>query len=261
VSKIPPEKLQAIDAEAQTRAHGDAALWQHHRALLEGEYRLLSRSWQHFQSWQQTQSLPQYKDAEASVIEGWRKWIENTVGIPRHAVAKRIDRDPPPGIRESILYLPCEQQADVNAINRAIILRCCLCPTERELVRLLKERADSIRTFAANGDVDFFRGLGRALSQRRPTTLRPFYYAFELLSRWLIAYLWLMPERTAADCLSTTLGSPPCTIETSDQSLRRFKAAKATYKLKAHSPSLIDRLEPDGRILLTRQGKLLLERK
>jgi hypothetical protein len=182
LSKIPPEKLRAIDAEAYKLAGGDAALWQHHRALLEGEYRILSRSRQHFQGWKRTQTLPQYKEAEASVIEGWRKWIENTAGIPPHTVAKRIHRNPSTG-RETILYLPHEQQADTDAINRAIILRGCLCPTEAELVRLLKERADSIRTFAANGDVDFFRALGRVLSGPRPVTVKRHYYAYDMLAR------------------------------------------------------------------------------
>jgi hypothetical protein len=258
VSKIPPEKLQAIDAEAYARAHGDAALWQHHRALLEGEYHILSRSRQKFQSWQRTQSLPHYKDAEASVIEGWRRWIENTAGIPRHTVAKRIDRDPSTG-RESILYLPYEQQADVDAINRAIILRACLCPTEGELVRLLKERADSIRTFAANGDVDFFRALGRVLSGPRPVTVKRHYYAYDMLARWLTEYLWLMPERTAAHCLATSWSQAPTTARESDKALRHFKASKNAYGLKAHTPSLIESIEPDGGLCLTSEGKRLLD--
>jgi hypothetical protein len=260
VSNIPPKKLQAIDAEAHARAGGDAALWQHHRVLLEGEYRIFSRSQQHFQSWKRTQSLPQYKAAEVSVIEGWRKWIENTAGIPRHTVAKRIHRNPSTG-RESILYLPHEQQADVDAINRAIVLRGCLCPTEGEVVRLLKERADSIRTFAANGDVDFFRALGRVLSGPRPITVKRHYYAYEMLTRWLTQYLWLMPERTAAHCLTTSWSQAPTTARESDKALRHFKASKNAYGLKAHTPSLIESIESDGKLCLTSEGKCLLDRR
>ena len=260
MSKIPPEKLRAIDVEARVRAGDDAALWQHHRALLEGEYQLLSRSPQHFQSWKRTQSLPQYRNAEASVIEGWRKWIENTAGIPRHTVAKRIHRNPSTG-RESILYLSHEQQADVDAINRAIILRGCLCPTEGELVRLLKERADSIRTFAANGDVDFFRALGRVLSGPRPVTVKRHYYAYDMLARWLTEYLWLMPEKTAAHCLATSNGQAPRTARESDKALRHFKASKNAYGLKAHTPSMIESVGPDGGLCLTSEGKRLLDRR
>lgn len=236
-SKIRPaineKTLRQIDLEAFKRCKGDAALWQHHRALLEGEFYIGYGGKENRTGWVLTGKLPQFKAAEASVIEGWRKLIKNTMLIKR------------------------EQQADGNAINRAIIFDACRrAKKDEQIKQILKERADSIGTFAASGDVSFFRSLGRLLSPlRSSSSLRVYDYAHTMLSHWLTSFLWLMPERTASDCLAGWLGREPKTATEGDKELRHFKEIKRDYKLRSHKPSLIYGIEANGNLIITPYGR------
>jgi hypothetical protein len=229
------EKTQRqIDEEALKRCDGDAALWQHHRALLEGKYRICSKGKEALRGWALVQKLPQFKAAEESVAQGWRKLVKGT------------------------LRLPIELQTDKHAVNRAIIfdgLR--RVRNEHQVAEILKERAESIHSFAANGDVRFFRSLGRLLNQCSNSSLRPFTYAHMMLSHWLTDYLWLMPERTASDCLANWRGQKLKTAKDGDKELRRFKETKHDYRIKSHKPSLVDHIEADGTLVLTLKGRCI----
>jgi len=258
VLPIDNKTLHEIDKLAMERCGGDAALWFHLRAIYEGEYRARQQSREMWAAWRRSKKLLQYEAAEASVIEGWRKFIENTLHIPRHAVATRVHIEPSENVRESTLYLPKEQQADAYFINRAIILAAVRRATNEQAIRVLVERADSIRTFAASGDVDFFRALGRLVSAPPRSQSRGYDYAHTMLSHWLTSYLWLMPEKIAADSIAVWCGSKPRTAKQSEKELRHFKEVKRDYKLKGHTPSLIDHIEGSGNIVFTSQGKNIL---
>jgi hypothetical protein len=165
---------------------------------------------------------------------------------------------PSGNVRESTLYLPKEQQADAYFINRAIILATVQRATNDQVPGLLEERADSIRTFAASGDVDFFRALGRLLSAPGDSNLRRHEYAFRILSNWLTNFLWLMPEKIASDLIAGWHGTKPKTAKQSDKVLRHFKAVKGAYQLKAHSPSLVSCIKPGGILAFTPKGSEIL---
>jgi hypothetical protein len=229
---IDERNQRRIDEDALKLCKGDAALWQHHRALLEGEFRIWNRGGESRRGWVLVQRLPQYKAAEASVIHGWRKLVATTLRLPR------------------------EQQADDYAVNRAIIFDGCRrARDEKQVSEILKERAQSIHSFAASGDVRFFRSLGRMLNLFPHSSLRAFDYAHTMLSQWLTGFLWLMPERTASDCLADWCGRKPKTALQGDRELRHFKETKHDYKLKSHRPSLVNHMEADGTLVLTLQGR------
>lgn len=228
---IGQDALRKIDEDAIKLCQGDMALWEHHRALLEGELRAQTKGKEFFEC---ARNLPQYRAAAASVVEAWRKLLKNIEGVPE------------------------ERQTDAYAINRAIILGSCRrARNEGDVARMLKERAQSIEVFAENGDVEFFRSLGRLLSAPPRSSLEAYHYAHCVLSHWLTSYLWLMPERIAADHLAAWFGETPVSTKDSDKALRHFKKTKAQYELKAHWPNLIDEIQPDGKLILTAEGKRL----
>ena len=142
-SPIDQATLRQIDNAALKQAGGDAALWFHYRALFEGEYQARLRSREAWVGWRRSKLLPQYVKAEASAIEGWRRYVENTLQIPRHTVAKRTHIRPTARLRGSTLYSSRDQQADDYWINRAIIFDACRRADNVEKVaKLLEERAD-----------------------------------------------------------------------------------------------------------------------
>lgn len=254
---IAERTMRRIDREAFGRSGGDVALWYHHSALLEGEWAILRQGPKAVRMWALAKRVPQYRAAEESVIGGWRKFVENTLGILARLVATRTHVQPTARIRERTLYLPHPQQADNYAINQAIILGACRrAKNDQEVARLLVERADSIRTFAAQGNVDFFRSFGRLLSPLPSSSLRRFEYAQFVLSHWLTSYLWLMPERTASDLTARLLGKNPATAKEGDKELFHFKEVKRDYKLRPHRPSLVN-CDSNGNVVLTDQGRSL----
>lgn len=235
---IDEKALRQIDEEALTRSKGDVALWHHQRALLKGEVRIHCRGNEDWRRWVLVKNLRQYKEAEASVIEAWRKYTVN------------------------VWHIPIEQQTDPSAINRAIILDGCRCAKNKEqAAEILKRRPEAIRTFAAAGDVGFFRALGRLLGAPEKTDpekdAKKYDYAHAMLSHWLTNFLWLMSEINAAGSLASWRGHRSKTAAQSDSELRHFKEAKRVYKLRSHKPSLIDHIEPDGSLILTAQGRSL----
>jgi hypothetical protein len=231
---IDEQTLRLIDEEARKRCTGDAAMWFHHRALLEGEFRIRNQGKKAWTGWVLARTLPQFKIAEASVIEGWRKFLENALLLPR------------------------EQQADIHAINRAIIFDGCRrARNEQQLAGILQARAPSICEFAATGQVPFFRTFGRLLNPSSRSPLQAYDYVHAMLSHWLTSHLWLMPERTASDCLAGWRGQKPKTTREGDKVLWHFKKTKHGYKLKSHRPSLVGHIESDGMFILTPQGRSL----
>lgn len=232
---IEPGEHRRINEEALKQCGGDAALWFHYRAVFEGKYRARQHSKEAWASWRRSKLLPQYEAAEKSVVEGWRKFLENTWRLPR------------------------ARQTDPLAINRAMILLYCRRAKDKEQAsEILKERATSIGMLAEVGDVDFFKNLGRVLSSP-PRSTRPEYkYAQGVLSNWLTSFLWLMPEKTAADCLVCWRGSRLEKVEAVSTELRHFKEIKRDYKLKAHKPSLISHIERNGELVATTEGRRTL---
>lgn len=227
--------LRQIDEEALERCRGDAALWFHYRAILEGEYRARLHSREAWAGWRRSKLLPQYEDAEASIIEGWAKFLYNTWRLPR------------------------TEQTDPMAVNRALVLLYCRRAKDKDQASaILKERASSIEALAEAGDVDFFKNLGRLLSSPPRSSFRNYDYAHEMLSHWLTSFLWLMPERTAADCLAGWRGCRPQTVEAGDRELRHYKEIKADYKLKSHKPSLINHIKSNGDLVFTPEGRRVL---
>lgn len=201
--------------------------------MLKGECLIHSRGEVHWASWLRVQSLPQYKDAEASVIESWRKMVAN------------------------VLYIPRSQQNQADAVNCALILLGCLrAPNKQAAAQVIRQRANAIRALAMNGNTEFFRHLGRILSETRRINLSRYEYPHAMLSQWLTGYLWLMAEKCAAEWLGRWLG----VREVSNAStVRRFRKAKHDgYSLKSHSPSLVNHIEDDGKIVLTKEGRRLL---
>ena len=253
---IEENKLRDIDEMAQKRSGGDVALYFHLSAVFEGEHRARCHNREALACWLRSKRLAQYRQAEASVIEGWRKFVKNTLGVPAHQNAKRSLVRPSATVKESTLYCPNEQQADDYAINQAIILSTLRRGRDTEQVAaLLKERADSIRTFAASGDIDFFRALGRLISAPSRSSQLPAYeYAHVLLSHWLTGFLWLMPERLAADWVARGQGRNPQIAKEADKELRHFKETKHDYGLKSHTPTLIERIKRNGDLVFTRVG-------
>jgi hypothetical protein len=94
---LEPEIEERIDQEARSRSNGDIALWFHHRALLVGAWGIRQRGDVDWRSYLRTKKLEQYSAVEQSVIQGWRKYVQNTVGIPS------------------------EKQQDEYALNRALV--------------------------------------------------------------------------------------------------------------------------------------------
>jgi hypothetical protein len=256
---IDADTLRRIDEEARNRSGGDIALWEHHRALLEGEAVAKAHGEQAYRFFILARNLPQYQDAEASVKEGWRLYVEHDLGIPAHRPATRRPAKPSrSNVRESIAYLSKDLQADDYAINVAIVLDAVRSASDdKERSKILHERAQSIHAFAEDGNLDFFRRLGRLLSEPSNSTSQA-KYAFTrvLLSEWLTSFLWLMPEKLAADHLALRLGQEPAANATDlGKRLRRFKKSKAGYRLKAHRPSLIKVVTREGGIIPTPEGE------
>lgn len=224
-----------VEEAALKLCGGDAALWFHHRALLKGEQRAGVVGKKALARWQVSKLLPQYGETESSVIEGWRRFIQNTLRIPR------------------------AKQADKLAVNRAIILDGWRrAGTEEHRAKVLSREANAIRVLAASGDVAFFRSLGRLLNSRSRSSLGAYNYAHAMLSHWLTSYLWLMRGKTASDWLAASFGACPETAREGDRVLRHFNATKHAYGLKSRNPSLIDRIEPNGDLKSTAEGRELL---
>jgi hypothetical protein len=224
--------LRQIDAEALKQCKGDAVLWFHRRAILEGEYRIKCKGEKAWKTWMRIRNLPQFAVAESSVVEGWRKFVANTIG------------------------LPIAQQRDSLAVNRAIIFNACRNARDKQQVaEILKQRADSIRQVAAGGDVRFFIRLGRVLSAPRCPSSMAHEYSYANLSHWLTSHLWLMPERAASGCVAEWQGRKIKTVRELGMELERFRKAKRAYGLRSHKPTLINHITPDGALILTRQGR------
>jgi hypothetical protein len=259
-SDIDPATLRQIEEEALKRSGGDAALWYHYRAIFEGEYRQRQTCKETWVGWRKTTLLPQFKTVEVSVISGWRKYVENTLRIPRQATAKRTHLQPSAAVRASTLYLAKNQQADDYAINQAIIFDACRrAKNDAEIAHLLIERADSIQTFAASGDTNFFRHLGRLLGTQKSSDLEEYQYAEYLLSHWLTDFLWLMPERVAADLVEKRQQrKTPKTARESDKALRHLKDTKRKYQLRSHQPTIVAQIDSKDNLVLTAPGRALL---
>lgn len=229
-----PEELRKINQTAWERSGGDAALWFHHLALIEGCLNIHNRDEQALQAFAAFMKLPQFRDCEASVIEGWRKFTENVTGVPP------------------------ELQRDDYAKNCAIVID-ALRRQPAKAAEVLKERPETFGEAARQGNVEFLKHVGRLLTKRRASNhLRDFDYAQAILSHWLTSYLWLMPERTAADFLAERFLKRISSEQDSDRELRHFRKVKASYGLKSHRPTLVVEIKPDGSIVFTAEGIQLL---
>jgi hypothetical protein len=216
-----------FDNAATQRCGGDIALWLYIRAFVEGEYWIWRRGEEHFRRWVVAKKFPEYKEIETSVIEGWRTYVENTLKIPKN------------------------QQTDSYLFNCALFLdRLRQKRRTDQAPDLFKKDSSTINAAASRGDVDFFRRVGRVLNETKPGGRNQFEFSRLLLSHWLTSYLWLMPEKIAAEWLARWLGV--------ENSLRRFRAAKHEgYALKSYDPSLINHIEKDGTLKLTAEGRRL----
>jgi hypothetical protein len=230
--RLPPEVEEQLDRRASELSKGDVALWFHHRALLLGGWGIYQREGTHWSSYLRTKKLDQYLAVEESVIQGWRRFVQNTAGIPP------------------------ETQRDPYAVNCAIVLDWLRRKRGSGDVRdIFRRRANTFSVAAKKGDANFFRAVGRLLGQKAKSDhLQRFDYAHGMLSHWLTESFWLMPAKIASHCLATRLGVP--------DNIKTFLAFKSRYGLKSHKPSLVAHLETESakvaRLVLTRRGKLLL---
>jgi len=225
------QEEDGLDREASNLSRGDMALWFHHRALLVGEWTIYHRGNAHWRSYLRTKKLPQYSAAEQSVIEGWRKYIQNTAGIPP------------------------ERQRDRYAVNCGLVFDWLRRKAGKaQLANVFKRRADTFYTAAKKGDLDFFRHVGRLLGDKGNSNyLQRFEYAHGMLWRWLTECYWLMPAKIASQLVAIGLSVP--------DKEKTFLAIKSRYGLRSHNPPLIERLERKGKFLqpvLTKQGRILL---
>lgn len=221
-----------VDQEAWRLSANDMALWFHHRALLTGEFFMQRRSAQEWRSYLRTKELAQYAAVEQSVIQAWRTYVNNTAGLP-------------PG-----------KQTDPYAVNCVIVLDALRRKRGSDQLReVFKRRSHTFHVAAERGDLEFFRAVGRLLSETEQSGyLKRFEYVHGMLWRWLTESYWLLPAKIASQLVATGLGVP--------DSPKTFLAIKSRYGLKSHKPSLIDRLEKVDdqflRVVLTKRGKLLL---
>lgn len=206
------------------------ALWHHHRALIEGCLEIQKRGKDAWRDFVRVRNLPQYADCETSVIEGWRKFTKNSVGVPP------------------------DQQRDQYAINYAVIFD-SLKRRPEEGASLLKQYPGTVAEAASRGDVDFFKRLGRYLGKSEGANyLQDFNYAHAVLVHWITGFLWLAPERVAAEYLASRFNRKIRSARASDQALRHFKKTKAAYGLRSHRRALISEIKSDGSIVLTPYG-------
>jgi hypothetical protein len=231
-STLDPNTEDKIDLAALRRSAGDIALWFHHRAVLVGEWRILQRGNADWNTYVRTRKLEQFISVEQSVIRGWRKYIQTTLGLP-----------------------PAKQQ-DNYAVNCELVLDWVRRKRGTdELQNVFKKRPATFSAAAERGDVGFFQSLGRLLSGKQPSKfVKTFEYAPGTLSRWITEYYWLMPSKLVSQLVAMGLNI-------SDKE-KTFLSFKSRYGLKSHNPPLIDRLEKDKNNQLldvfTKKGLLLL---
>ena len=228
---LTPEVEDKIDAEVRKRSGGDIALWFHHKAILTGEWRIRQRGDRDWEIHQRAVRLSQFREVEESVVNGWRKYIQATTGTK--ALAQR----------------------DVRQIERALVcdrLRRKADPPE--LAVLFMRRANIFLEAAKDGDIEFFRTVGRLLSKKKTIRcLKRARYAHNVLSRWITERYWLMPAKVVSLLMSIDSGLP--------HNVKSLLAFNGRYKLKSHDPVLVDRVVMHDGCLVsypTKQGKLLL---
>lgn len=227
-----PEDEEQADQEAWKLSRGDIALWFHHRSLLTGEFLICQRGEQLWGSYLRTKLLAQYAAVEQSVIEAWRIYVQNTMGIPP------------------------EKQADPYAANCGIVLDALKRKRgTKDVADVFRRRSETFHAAAKQADSEFFRAVGRLLSETGESPyLKRFEYAHSILWRWLTEAYWLMPAKLVSELVAMGLG-------VTDKE-KTFLAVKCRYGLKSHEPSLIDHFEKAGlnilRPVLTKKGKLLL---
>lgn len=224
-----------IDQEAWKRGNGDLALWFHHRTLLEGQEEIKQAGAVYWNSYLRTKKLEKYITVEQSVIQGWRIYIRHTTGI-----------EP-------------SKQADVREKNRFLVLDWLRRKGNGcELAEVFKRRAKVFYDAAESGDTDFFREVGRLISDGKQSEhhITKSSYAFNVLSRWLTERYWLMPAKLVSGLIATDRG-----VSDDEKNLKSFLSFKSRYRLMSHKPTLISHLEREGehmRDVLTKSGRLLL---
>jgi hypothetical protein len=207
--------------------------------LLVGQYAICQRGKPHWVSYLRTKALPQYPAVEQSVIEGWRKHLTKTMGLPP------------------------KKQGDIYARNCAMTLDALRRKPRDQHADLLKHDAWTFYNAAMRGDTKLFLAVGRLLGKGgQGDYLKQFEYTQAILSRWLTDYYWLMPAKLVSYRLSSGLRV--------QDNFRSFLAAKTRYGLKSHRPTLIHGFEkvspgmeaivltPEGKHLLGPKGKHLL---
>jgi len=196
-----------------------------------GEYAVRRRGKSHWKSYLRTKALPQYPVVEQSVIEGWRKHVTKTMGLPP------------------------KKQADIYEWRCALLLYSLRRKPCDQHAGVLKRDANTLGHAAMRGDTKLFQAVGRLLGKKGGSDfLKQFDYPHAILSRWLTDFYWLMPAKLVSRRLSLGLGVK--------DNLKSFLAAKSRYGLKSHQPNLIEYYAPVTpdveKHLLTKRGKLLL---
>jgi hypothetical protein len=231
MTELTPEIEDQIDAEVRKRSGCDIALWFHHKAILSGEWRVRQKGDRDWEIHQRTLRLSQFREVEESVINGWRMYIRATTGI--RASTKRDTEQ----IERALVY---------DELRRKV--------GTPELAGMFVRRSHIVFDAARNGDVDFFRAIGKLLSEKKPKdSLKRMRYAHNVLSRWITERYWLMPPKAVS--LLMSIGSE------SANNVKSLLAFKGRYKLKSHCPALVARVVMHEGCLVsypTKEGKALL---